>query len=316
MDSPLETLSGISLYLFSPFFFHPLKFFSFLILPSGDYEESYTHFRRDHQGAMNLLFHCVCLLLQVSFNFGFLSLIDERFETGKYMPENPLSSSLGDHPLSTITLILWSLVLLLSRGIPLKIKALSLATVLSIFVLTQPLIIDPRAFAILIQLQPFVDTLAYLYVLKKPNTIVNYGVVVSIRLALHSYLWNYYLGVLQFNELSTPIQQTIKFALPPLLCFLAHKPFLKPLSGIFGPFLLFGHIISILFATPLPLLWGFGFISTVLQGVAHRHTKEAPTLPGLANIRFELGHTTYFPALLLESCWESTFGEKKRKKER
>ena len=81
---------------------------------------------------------------------------------------------------------------------------------------------------------------------------------------------------------------------------------------------LLGWISSVLTADPLMLLMCSSFVGSFLQGVAHEITGEKATLPQLEDFADEIGHTTFFPCLLLQSIHHSVTGamHKVKKKKR
>jgi hypothetical protein len=50
------------------------------------------------------------------------------------------------------------------------------------------------------------------------------------------------------------------------------------------------------------------YVASTLQGVSHEATGEKATLGQLTKVSDEVGHTTYFPVLLLHACHQSIIG--------
>jgi hypothetical protein len=83
MTSLLETFSGITLYLFSPFYFNPIKFVTFFALPSSDYALSYARKFKSNleQKDQNLpQTHVPVPSFFSIFNFRSLSLLSHRLQ--------------------------------------------------------------------------------------------------------------------------------------------------------------------------------------------------------------------------------------------
>eukprot|EP00518_Triparma_eleuthera_P004513 CAMPEP_0182454618 /NCGR_PEP_ID=MMETSP1319-20130603/1176_1 /TAXON_ID=172717 /ORGANISM="Bolidomonas pacifica, Strain RCC208" /LENGTH=317 /DNA_ID=CAMNT_0024652639 /DNA_START=28 /DNA_END=978 /DNA_ORIENTATION=+ len=290
------TLSGIFLYICSPFFAHPPKVVA-NILCGAPYADAYLHFRRDHQGTLNLFLHCCILCLQVTCNFAFLEQVDVDFDVVKV-------AGVG---LATATVAMWLALLMLTPS-PLVVKAVAAPVVLAGYYVRSS--VAGAAFSHLIHLQPFLDTLVYIYFVKKPLTLALYVLVFGIRLLLHYTAITHAQGILM-SYLSGENGVKLALGFVAFAAFLSHKPFTKPASGVFGIGVLFGWPLAVMTVKPVVFLWASGFIATALQGVSHRETKEPPTMPHLANISNELAHSTFFPCLLLQACLAQITGSDK-----
>ncbi|GMH91104.1 hypothetical protein TrST_g10021 [Triparma strigata] len=283
------TLSGINLYVISPFYTSPIKLVT-NYLCGAPYALAYKHFRRDHQGTLNLVFHCLILVLQLLCNFGFLHELDARLQLNEKYGVISLLSCVG-----------WITCLLFTQS-PAWTKLLSGVLIYSAF--TVGGVVASAAFPISIHLQPFLDTLVYIYFIKKPTSLLLYLVILAVRVALTEYTLAHGSGSVQLSD-----QFYLGFLL--VIAFLSHKPFTRPASGVFGIGALFGWLLAVLSGDRLFFLWGAGFIATALQGVSHRETKEPPTMPQLANISNELAHSTFFPCLLLQAVGDQMAQKKK-----
>ncbi|GMI03348.1 hypothetical protein TrLO_g13983 [Triparma laevis f. longispina] len=274
------TLSGVNLYSISPFYTSPLKLLS-NFLCGAPYPLAYKHFRRDHQGTLNLVYHCTILVLQLLCNFGFLYEVDERLPFD--LPFNVSISSLSCYG--------WMTCLLFTQS-PAWTKALS--SCLIYFAFTVGPQVAAAAFPISIHLQPFLDTLVYIYFIKKPTTVNIYLIIFIIRVTLTELTLTHAGGSVQLSS-------NFYYGFLLVIAMLSHKPFTRPASGVFGIGALFGWLLAAVSGDRLFFLWGAGFIATALQGVSHRETHEPPTMPQLANISNELAHSTFFPCLLLQA---------------
>ena len=85
----------------------------------------------------------------------------------------------------------------------------------------------------------------------------------------------------------------------------------------------FGWAVSMATGDETAVLLTSSYVGSTLQGVAHELTGEKPTLGGYLEtvsgaeqnqVADEVGHTTFFPALLLQACCQSAFkgGRSKR----
>ncbi len=121
-DNLLKTV----LYAGGPFFAYPHKPLMDALDGVG-YRLAYKHFRRDHQDPKNLLYHCMCLVGTVAFNFSFLAEIDAKLHF--YHITNTAS------PVATSTTMLWLWQLLFrSKEAPALVKLISSATILAAYV--------------------------------------------------------------------------------------------------------------------------------------------------------------------------------------
>lgn len=313
------TLSGVNLYSISPFYTSPLKLLS-NFLCGAPYPLAYKHFRRDHQGTLNLVYHCTILVLQLLCNFGFLyevrhGTVSERTRRqrvtrkrgGWRSTDETLRTLYTNSPpqvderlpfdlpfnvsISSLSCYGWMTCLLFTQS-PAWTKILS--SCLIYFAFTVGPQVAAAAFPISIHLQPFLDTLVYIYFIKKPTTVKMYLIIFIIRVTLTELTLTHAGGSVQLSS-------NFYYGFLLVIAMLSHKPFTRPASGVFGIGALFGWLLAAVSGDRLFFLWGAGFIATALQGVSHRETHEPPTLPQLANISNELAHSTFFPCLLLQA---------------
>ena len=82
-------------------------------------------------------------------------------------------------------------------------------------------------------------------------------------------------------------------------------PIVRPDANpfVFGTF--FGWLPALLTRQRWMAYHSMAFLASILQGVAHKYTKERATLPQLALATDELAHTTFFPTLLLHTTHQS-----------
>jgi len=68
---------------------------------------------------------------------------------------------------------------------------------------------------------------------------------------------------------------------------------------------LVGWALALLTDQPWLYFYCGGYLATLAQGVSHHYSGEEGTLPQLTQIADDIGHTTFFPNLLLHSVWQS-----------
>ena len=74
-------------------------------------------------------------------------------------------------------------------------------------------------------------------------------------------------------------------------------------AGFLTPFSIgiFGWVLALMTEQPWLLFYSCGYLASLAQGVCHTLSGEDGTLAKLHNIRDEYAHTTYFPALVIQS---------------
>lgn len=301
-----ETSKKAVLYAGAPFFCYPWKPLLNAIW-GQTYERAYTHFRRDHQDPSNLLFHTMCLALQLSFNYSLLS------EGGKALAKLTGGGKAIEDVLVTLTSAAWSFVLLRARGAPLSVRLLSVAAIA---------LAHSQREKIAARWKEMSAVTGVLEMLAVQVFVINKATSTSgqDRLPLNKpQLAKLVLGRWLFQAL---IDRTLggclaksgsctvfNVALAAWLLKVCQDPFgAKSGGGIHkNPFFLGigGWLLAFLTDQPWLYLYSGGFLASMAQGVAHHYAGEEGTLPQLANVADELSHTTFFPNLLLHSIHQS-----------
>lgn len=130
----MNALSSATLYAPGAFFFYPWKPVAQLLV--GDpYAVGYKFFRRDHSTTQNLALHLVALGWQLLGNFGLLACVDALPILA------PFKTVYSARPVSALTAVLWSLMLLSSPA-PMVCSLGSTAAIAGAYVLAPS--IDPR----------------------------------------------------------------------------------------------------------------------------------------------------------------------------
>ena len=79
----------------------------------------------------------------------------------------------------------------------------------------------------------------------------------------------------------------------------------RPTASPFALGAFYAWLPALLTDQPWIYWHGCAFLGSIFQGIAHNTTGEKATLPSLANAADELGHTTFFPTLLLHAVFQS-----------
>ncbi|GBG24686.1 Hypothetical Protein FCC1311_009042 [Hondaea fermentalgiana] len=285
----MSVISKLAMYGSAPFFCMPYKPFMNQSL-GAPYERAYRHFRRDHDKMNNLVYHCMCLVLQLTYNFGLLNEMDEA-----------LTSS-GSPILSMSTAALWSATLMVHTTAPRSVKALSVISIAIAYKLRKTF---KKYLSQMCALQAFVQTRAFqMYALGErgeptPFDARQYATLLAARLTLQKLMVEPASGVL--NKARKPIN----LGLAAFMLSTCREPFQGTMPFVFG---MFGDLLSFLTQQPWMFFYSGGFMATLCQGVAHDVAKQPGTLPQLSEFRDEIAHSTYFPTLLLHSVHQSLTG--------
>uniref|UniRef100_A0A7S1XJJ0 Uncharacterized protein n=1 Tax=Phaeomonas parva TaxID=124430 RepID=A0A7S1XJJ0_9STRA len=281
----VEGAYNLALYLGAPFFSYPHK--PFLQLAKGAaYARAYFHFRRDHQDAFNLAMHFFCLFYQLYGNYGWLSALDGFFGTGGFIP--------------TLTTIFWSGALYYAvdddaEEAPI-VRASAILLLLFFFAVRGEL---EKYWTYVATLQALSDAAVYVTLVKK-EPITEYGMLAGALAARIAVTFVCF----RLRGCLSKMKSVVNVA---LLSYMVYGTQMNPYHGIpyamsFG---LWGWILAFLTDQPAIYFWSTGFAATMLQGVAHAISGEQGTMPTLHNYADEVAHVTYFPVLLLRSCYES-----------
>mmetsp|Transcript_1317 Transcript_1317/g.3224 ORF Transcript_1317/g.3224 Transcript_1317/m.3224 type:complete len:295 (-) Transcript_1317:2509-3393(-) len=281
--------SKLAMYVSAPFFCVPYK--PFLNLQMGSaYERAYKHFRRDHDKTNNLVYHLMCLVLQLTYNFGLLNEIDESI-TESQVPIMSLS-----------TAALWSATLTLNTSAPKSVKAISVLSIALAYKFRKTF---KRYISQMCAVQGLVQTRAFqMYILGEqgeptPFDGRQYVMLLAARLALQKLIVEPSQGILK------GFRKPINLAVMAYMLHTCREPFKGTTPFLFG---LIGDFVSILTAQPWMFFYSGGFLATLSQGVAHDTAKQPGTLPQLSEFRDEVSHATFFPALLYHSVHQSITG--------
>jgi hypothetical protein len=291
-----DLCSQVVLYVGAPFYALPWKLAAFNnFVEKSSYEIAYSHFRRDHNTTLNLAFHMFALGLQLGGNAALLRCLDSKLS----------GSNDATKYLSILTGVAWSYLLAFCPS-PLLVRGVSIALIW--FAGSIAGFVEVNWLAVLV-LQGLIEPLGIIYLLKTPLTISAYPLVASIRALL-------FYGVFQYRGSLQAYSMQIGLVLLAVMVSLAMKE--DPLRGglvFLGVFVTW--ILALLTDQPILFFYGFGFVATIAQGVAHEVSGEKATLVQLQEksfaekLPFEWSHVTYFPCLLLQSVHDSALGPTK-----
>jgi hypothetical protein len=276
------------IYSGGPFFGYPWKPILNALF-GGDYLESYKHFREQHMVPSNLLYHCFCLVWQLSSNYAFLGSIDEKLEKDGYIQRNT-------RLMATLTSLLWSWHLLRTSPTPLSVKV---ASILSIYFAHNTLgKWFTKNWESIVFYQGFLEAAAFQIFSGRVQSSKYFGYL-AVRTALWKYL-SAKKGCLK--EYATPLSATLMG----LIAFNSTRP--NPIAPVISMGF-YGWIISLLTNNKNIYFWSCGMTATLAQGVAHAISREAGTLvvlqgSGMDMSQYELSHVTYFPNLLFQAIHE------------
>jgi hypothetical protein len=321
--TPLEKWG---LYGYPPFFTHPLKPLWNLLAGPG-YPDALANFAADHQKPGNILGHVAILFVQVFANFALLGEGDRLLGTGALekllrggSPSAPWFGNVYGS-ISTASLVVWSGVLTLeplAQGLrgqkaatevasrpPLVVSLASVGTIFGAYLCRNVLVSGWKRLADVTALFDWAVAMVFVTLNKKRLGGGGTTDVAPILKKLAPKLVVVFLlrqGVQSLckrftNESLQPIVSA--FALG-FTCIASRNPF-----GKVTPFhiALLGPSLAVVSNQPWLYFYSWGYFATVLQGLAHEVSVEAPTLPRLANLSEELGHTVHFPNLLLQTAY-------------
>ncbi|KDO26802.1 hypothetical protein SPRG_08092 [Saprolegnia parasitica CBS 223.65] len=259
----------------------------------GDtYPVAVAHFAPHHATRANLALHFVCLLVQLSGNFCFLTLLDMTV-TGSRA-----------RPFSLATALLWSVYLVLgATTAPIWCNVAAVASIVAAYAAAPVLLQQPTA----LTLVPLV--LYVLVALVSGVSVPGYARLgaaaqVTIFLGLLHVGWMYL-------ETSPPAPSDV--GVPYTLGFCTVLVLLAALPRPTLPTVLFGALVGrslgIWTRQPLLTLYCYGYFGSLLQVLAHGLAKEQATLLALEDegslkkVRYEYAHVTYFPTLVFEGMY-------------
>ena len=305
----LTLLSSAILYAPGAFFFFPWK--PVMQALGGDsYEVGYKHFRRDHSDPTNLCLHIVALAWQLLGNFGLLSTLDAQHVGDTIRGLSPALGHMG-RPLSTVTAVLWVLTLVTSPAPPVCTATSAACIAVAYFV--APLL-SPRELE-MGMMGAFVATLVLASVVfvprvktKEPRSLVKdlahafkiFGLAAAFRLAATPWAGAW-----------AASHATADTALVVIMAVLAMLP--KPTVPTVLGGMLCARALGELSSNNALLFYGQAFVAQLSQGVAHDVSRQKATLLTHEDssegrgvkLAFEWSHVTYFPNLLMHSCYAS-----------
>ena len=290
-------LVGLALYTPAPFFGYPWKpVLNYLL--GGRYAESYGHFRAQHMGSRNLLYHFLCLGWQLGSNYALLDDLDEAIV--RMVP--PRLRAITRRPLALSNSLLWGATCLATAPTPAPVK---LASCVSLYLAHNYLGQAFRArWKGMIYAQSFIEAAAINVNLRGKNALLSKFTVVYML--LRSLLCRYLLGRFETNTLlSEERKRQLRRGFVALMVAIGlTKQPLKP-TVTMG---LYGWIVALLTGSKTLYFWSCGMMATLGQSVAHGVTKEAATLVvlqgGMEQIEYEFSHVVFFPNLLFQAVYE------------
>jgi len=283
------------LYAGGPFYAYPYK--TLLNAANGAaYERAYAHFRRDHATGPNLAYHCLCLVFQLTGNFGLLAELDAKLGA-RFGTEVPI--------MSLSTAAAWAVTLAAQSDAPLGVRLCSVLAIALAYRLRERI---RAAWRTIMTLQAPIEVLALqLFVINKVRDtsgttqvslpFPQFVALLGGRLFLQSLLSQRLRGALAGAKVP------INVALAAFMAASCRDPF----GGGVPPFFvgLVGWALSLLTEQRWMLFYSMGFLASLGQGVSHHLAQEEGTLPQLAQVADELAHTTFFPNLLFQSAQAS-----------
>ena len=286
----LDNFLHVAIYTTGTFYALPFKPL-FVLGTSAPYARAYGHFRRDHSNALNLAIHVCCLVGQLAGNFGLLALLDEMCGFSK-----PI--------IAAGTALLWAATILLGAGsgMPFEVGALTLACLAGGFAVRMQVLLHWRLLALTHVLCEWPNAW-YIsrHLLQRPLSWGACGGFALCRLCLFA-LCVRYEGIA--SEHATALQAGLLAvcAATSLIKTHTNDPVCEPLG------LAVGWTVALLVGRPLVAFITTSYVAGYVQGVAHVLTKQEATMSQLTSVVDEIAHTTYFPALLLQSVHQSVTG--------
>lgn len=300
-----EAITKLALYGGAPFFGWPFK--PLLNAVAGNaYGPAYSHFRRDHQNPQNLAYHCLCLVLQLGFNYSLLAEVDDALHV-------EAASKRTGGIVAGSTTALWILSLLTARGTPAPVRAAAIVAVALAHKARHALQDHWKQAAMCTGVLEMMAV--QVFVINKAKTTAGVGrapfdglqllKLATVRVALQGLVMRYLSGLLAGPRARMLVNSTLGL----WMIRVSQDPFAVKSGGkaTKTPFILaiVGWILSLLTEQRWLYFYSGGFLASMCQGVSHHYAGEEGTLPQLADVKNELAHTTYFPSLLLHSVYQS-----------
>jgi hypothetical protein len=293
-------LLQIGLYAFGPFFGNPFKPVIAALATDTPYLLGYKHFYDQHKTPANLIWHVICLFFQIFSNFAFLASLD-----------NLLQPFTGTATLLTSsTALCWIVFLLIPTTCPAIVKVHSVVWIL-------------LAYAFATSIQPLhIELISYacFFIVWVVHVIMRGGVIrhckgasliivalvgkMGMLQALHA---AQYSGMLENS--STLLISAYLVGLVVISGILA-----DPVKGVVAYGAVGAPLVALLVNSPVLHLFGYAYVATALQGLAHSLSGEEATLlklQGLGDkdaahkISYEWAHVTFFPNLLGHALYDT-----------
>lgn len=300
-----EAITKLALYGGAPFFGWPFKPL-LNALAGNEYGPAYAHFRRDHQHPHNLAYHCLCLVLQLGFNYSLLADADDALQA-----ETANKRTGGIVALSTTAL--WILSLLSAKGTPAPVRVAAIGAVVLAHTARHALQDHWKEVAMCTGVLEMMAV--QVFVINKAKNTAGQGrapfdapqllKLATVRVALQGLVMRYLSGLLAGPRARTLVNSILGL----WMLRVSQDPFAAKSGGkaTKTPFVLgfLGWILSMLTEQRWLYFYSGGFLASLCQGVSHHYSGEEGTLPQLADVKNELAHTTYFPSLLLHSVYQT-----------
>eukprot|EP00036_Acanthoecidae_sp_10tr_P013042 CAMPEP_0206293032 /NCGR_PEP_ID=MMETSP0106_2-20121207/3932_1 /ASSEMBLY_ACC=CAM_ASM_000206 /TAXON_ID=81532 /ORGANISM="Acanthoeca-like sp., Strain 10tr" /LENGTH=263 /DNA_ID=CAMNT_0053723623 /DNA_START=166 /DNA_END=953 /DNA_ORIENTATION=+ len=252
------------------------------------YHTAYANFRRDHADPCNLAVHTLALVGQVTANFALLHELDRTLG-----PVGGVGSVV-----SRTTVAGWAGMLAIQTDAPVVVRAVAVTGIAAAHV--------HRAECGALWCGVVSSTVAavvegvILHVALRKQTLAEWKTLLAIRVGVQVAVAAYP-GALA--ECRAPVATAAVATVVGLALF--GKPTDWSRLNVFHFGLIAGPV-AVLTGNPSLYFWGLAYQASMFQGVGHVLCREPATLPQLReNVAYEYGHTTYFPALVLSSVFES-----------
>lgn len=331
----------LALYAYPPFYGNPLKV-AFALVEKATYARAYWHFRKDHSKTLNVLGHLFpCLPLQLIGNFAFLAECDRLLHLRRLgATASDDMMGLGARGLlRQSTFFLWSAFVGLApnlvkdehKNCPEHAPHMfpRLVAIWCLFVTSRPAVtgLFNDNWRQMLWFVPALEVAVITLHLRKRGTLMREAAARGIP---HTPQPKFPLAVIVKATLAGAARVALihgclklKAAISPGTMTGVITPVLTGLLGAFfwrtsrDPFRQDGvtpfhagvalPLIAALTGQRVFLSFALGWLATPCQAIVHELSEQPPTLPELHDLTDELGHTTWFPLLLVERVWERFF---------
>ena len=209
-------------------------------------------------------------------------------------------------PFSFLTVLTWSLYLLVaSRGPVLTTRVTSAVTLFAAYFLAP--FITVRGMDVFAAVAFGGGLLVVNFLLEKTRRRVPISGVVRGMVLPAVLYWGMPLLEERFGGLHRSLRPEILTGVAVYLVAVAGL-LRNPVAPIVVTGCVLCRVAGVLAAEPALIFLGYGFLGSLFQGITHRITKEEATLLALeaegdhAKMRFEYSHVVFFPCLLFDAC--------------